>query len=334
MNTPHVFSPNPEASGLHRPNALSLALGLSLLAYSLSCSAINISQYPLFIGTINKANVLLILDNSNSMDEEPSGTTACSAVGKCGSASDYSKSQIARTAAKSLVTTYANRINMGLMAYRQNAMSAYHLHNSPYDASYDPANYDPTFTGARESTTKRYRITNPSDTTRYVYYNVALPFYDTVSQGNAFCYSTTAVPFSSAAQDTYRCFGSKTGTSDTLPAWGNAASETAQGYSSFKFQSPFAPTDSDPAQGIVDFGKMTTWNYVGPTWFANASPGRGYLHVPITALDNAQATKLNTKLGVSQFVNNKPTDAAFPLQNAGLTPIEGTLITAKDYFPR
>ena len=339
MNTPHLFSAVPLASKFHtaqivphRPKALSIVIGLSLLAYSLSCSAINISQYPLFIGTINKANVLLILDNSNSMDEEPSGTTACSAVGKCGSASDNSKSQIARTAAKSLVTTYANRINMGLMAYRQSGVAASHLHNSPYDVSYNPANYDATFTGARESTTKRYRISNPTSPGNFIHYNVALPFYDTVNNGNAFCYSTTAVPFSAAALDTYRCFSTKTGTSDTIPTWQNNASEAAQGYAGLLFQSAFGPTDSDLAQGILDFGKQTTWNYVGPTWFANTSPGRGYLHVPIAALDNAQATKLNTKLGVSQFVNNKPTDAAFPLQNAGLTPIEGTLITAKDYF--
>lgn len=324
----------------HRPKALSMAIGLALLAHSLSCPAIDISQYPLFIGTVNKANVLLILDNSNSMDEEPSGTTACSAVGKCGSASDYSKSQIARTAAKSLVTIYANRINMGLMAYQQldpgntwaSTLTSAHLHNSPYDVSYNPANYDPTFTGPRESTTKRYRIPNPTSPGNFIHYNVALPFYDAANQGNLFCYSPTAVPFSSAALDQYRCFKNKTGTSDTLPTWGNSVSEAAQGYSNFQFQTYFGPTDSDLAQGILDFGKQTTSNYVGPTWYAGSSPGRGYLHVPIAALDSAQATKLNTKLGVSQFAQNKPTDPNYPLQNAGLTPIEGTLLTAKDYF--
>lgn len=293
---------------------------------------LSISEYPLFLGSINKANVLLLMDNSNSMDEEPSGTTACSAVNQCGSASDESKSQIARAAAKSLIVTYTNKINLGLMAYQQSGIVARHLHNSPYDVSYNVNNYDATFSGARESSTKRNRMANPTSPGNYIYYNVALPFYDSVNQGNAFCYtrSASAIPFSNATIDTYRCFSSYTGTSDSIPP--DNGSDAAAGYSGFLFQSGFAPTDSDYAQGIYDFGQRTTWNYVGPTWFSNSSPGKGYLHIPISLLDSTQASKLNTKLGRSQFTDNRPTNAAYPLQNAGLTPLEGTLISAKDYF--
>lgn len=314
----------------HQLSVLSVSILVGMA--SANAAPLALSQYPLFIGSINKANVLLILDNSNSMDEEASGTTSCSAVNHCGSASDTSKSQIAREAAKSLITNYTNKINMGLMAYQQTGVAARHLHNSPYDVSYNSTNYDPTFTGARESTTKRNRIENPTNPGNYIYYNVALPFYDTSAQGNAFCYtrSVNAIPFSNTTADFYRCFSSYTGVSDALPP--NNASEAAAGYTSYVLQGNFLPTDSDIAQGIYDFGQRTTWNYVGPTWFANTSPGRGYLHTPITLLDATQAAKLNTKLGRSQFANNQPTNAAFPLQNAGLTPLEGTLLTAKDYF--
>jgi len=320
--------------GWNPPSHNTLFFGLlCLLTTAPANAALDLSQYPLFTGSINRANVLLILDNSNSMDETPAGAAApCSAVNQCGSASDFSKSQIARAAAKSLISNYANRINLGLMAYQQNGMSVYALHTSPYDASYDPANYDPTFTGARESTTKRFRIPNPSDPGNYIYFNVALPFYDSANQGNAFCYSPTANPFWDAPTDTYRCFWSKTGTSDAIPLWGDAASEAAAGYSNVFWQVPLGPTDSDLAQGIVDFGKRLTWSYVGPTWFVNSSPGGGYLHVPIAPLDATQAGKLNTKLDRSQFVTNAPTDPAYPLQNAGLTPIEGTFITAQNYY--
>jgi type IV pilus assembly protein PilY1 len=315
-----------------RPAAKILTMAM-LVAVSPNSFALALSEYPLFIGSVFKANVLLILDNSNSMDEEPSGAAAaCSAVGQCGSASDLSKSQIARSAAKSLITKYTDKINLGLMAYQQSNVVARQLHNSPYDLSFDPTNYDAAFNGARNSVTKKYRITNVTDPGNFVHYNVALPFYSNANQGNAFCYSPTANPFDAAAVDTYRCFSKKTGISDILPAWGNAADEAAKGYQNYFGQYNFLPTDSDIAQGIVDFGKKMAWNHVGPTWFSNASPGLGYLHIPIVNLDAAQVTKLNKKLDRSQFVDNKPTDANYPLQNAGLTPLEGTLITAREYF--
>lgn len=52
---------------------------------------------------------------------------------------------------------------MGLMAYQQAGISIQNLDNSPYDISYDPANYNPSFTGARDSITKRYRAEKADD---------------------------------------------------------------------------------------------------------------------------------------------------------------------------
>lgn len=309
-----------------------LLVGASALwSAPLIAAPLALSNVPLFQTTPQKGNVLLILDNSNSMDENAAGAAV-------GSADPNSKSEIARSVAKNIVSTYLNKINLGLMAYQQDTMAAYYLHNSPYDVSYNPANYDPTFTGARDALTKRFREANPSSPGDFIHYNVALPFYASSNQGDAFCYSPTAKAFFNGETypagpwDTYRCFSSKTGTSDTLPAWQNGASEAAAGYSGVFYQGLFYPTDSDLAQGILDFGKQNTWRYVSRTWFANSSPGRGYLHTPVADLDSTQAGKLNTKLGTSQFVSNKPTDPGYALQNAGLTPIEGTLLTAKDYF--
>jgi type IV pilus assembly protein PilY1 len=96
--------------------------------------------------------------------------------------------------------------------------------------------------------------------------------------------------------------------------------------------SALSPTDSDLGQGITDFGKRLAWQYVSQAWFNNTSPGKGYLHVPVALLDSAQAARINVKLGTSQFAVNMPTNSAYPLQNAGLTPLEGTVMTANDYF--
>jgi len=298
---------------------------------------LNLSNVPLFQGSSVKPNVLVILDNSNSMDEAADGSAV-------GSASLTSKSEIARKVIRSknitravnpdassdpagLIDRYMGQINMGLMTYQQGNMSPWQIHNSPYDASFNPANYNPAFTGPRNSLTKKHRTPNLSNPGTFVYYNIALPFYAPANYGSAYCYSPTAnfdngsETYPAGPWDNYTCYHAMLGTTD------NSA-----GLSNVWFGGPFSPTDSDLAQNVLDFGRFLTWDHVGPTWFSNSSPGRGYLHVPITALDAAQAGKLNKKLAPSQFVTNKPKDPAYPIQNAGLTPIEGTLLTAKDYF--
>ena len=245
------------------------ALALTLATCWLPATAgVPIGNNPLYLVS-GKANLLVILDNSNSMDEDATGAAV-------GSNSTDSKSEIARGVVRNLTTTYKNRVNLGLMRYKQNSPSDNHLHNSPYDASYDPATYDPSWTGARDSAThKRFRMPNVSSPGEYVYYNVALPFYAGSSQGNRFCYSATANAFnngenpSSGPWDTYTCFPTKTGASNVVPA--SAALAVAQGYSGSSNSYTFHPTDSDFAQGILDFGKLMSWNVVGRTWLRASS---------------------------------------------------------------
>ncbi len=264
----------------------------------------------------DKPNVLFILDNSNSMDEAPSGQAV-------GSASSGSKSEIARNSIEEIIDTYGGSSRMGLMAYKQSGISKRRLHDSQYDASYNPLNYDPDFTGNRASTTKRFRVPNPSNPGAYIHYNVALPFYSNSNYGSKFCYSTTAnfdngsENASTGPWDQYSCYSSKTNTSD-----GNS------GFSSYWTKSTFSPTDSDYAQNILDFGTNLTWQYVSETWFSNSSPGKGYLHVEVGDVDATQIANLKAKLATSQFSTSSDT----PLRNAGLTPIEGSLQSAQDYF--
>ncbi len=327
-----------------KPLSLAILAAFSVGYYGMASGALlSLSQVPLFVQSAQKANVLLILDNSNSMDEDPTGAAAPCSGGLCGSASPLSKSEIARNAAQTIITNYTGQINLGLMAYQQtttggDAVRTQQLHNSPYDVSYNPANYNSAWTGSRASATnKRFRASNPTSAGNFVHYNVALPFYAGSNQGNGFCFSQTAA-FDNGAEtypggpwDSYRCYNTKTGTSDVLPA-ANDTSAALQGYTGNFYNGQLSPTDSDLAQGILDFGRFLTWNYIGPTWFSNSNPGRGYLHVTVGALDTAKATAINTKLGTSQFVTNGSTNATLPLQNAGLTPIQGTFLTAQDYF--
>ncbi len=309
--------------------SLSVFAGLPSISHADGALGDYAAAPPILSSAIDKPNVLVIIDNSNSMDESASGAAV-------GSSNSGSKSEIARTAIKNLVTSFSGKLRMGLMAYQQENVTDRWLDNSAYDASYNAANYDPTFSGARDSTTKRYRMLRPGSTTEYIYYNVALPYYHGSNDPGIYCYSDTADASHDfvdqgggcpgAGCDAYRCWEGKTGSSDTLPApLRNGAS---QGYNTYVGNYTFFPTDSDIAQGLNDFGTHLASVPVGQTWFSNSSPGKGYLHVPIADLDTAQATLINNKLATSQFATATDT----PLRSAGLTPLQGTLQSANNYF--
>lgn len=308
-------------------SVIQVALGLtvSVLIAQADAATLSLPNTPLFLTTSARPNILLILDNSNSMDEAANGSAV-------GSDSPESKSEIARAALKGVVNDFAGRYNLGLMAYQQANVIRRYIHNAPYDVSFDPANYDPDFTGDRASLTKRYKVSNSSWPGNDLYYNIALPFYAGSNNGSAFCYSETAL-FDSGTQnsdgtpyDTYSCYKAKQSISDVVPT--SSTEATNEGWSNYWFKSVFTPTDSDFAAGILEFGHFLAWDYVGETWFSNESPGGGYLHEEIGPVDSAKKTALLDKLGTSQF--STVTDT--PIRNAGLTPLEGTLQTAAQYF--
>lgn len=81
-----------------------------------------------------KPNVLIILDNSNSMDENFYGAAV-------GSYSTASKSVVARRALNSIINSYRSRLKLGLMGFAINTPSSVKIHNSPYFVSYQPKSF-------------------------------------------------------------------------------------------------------------------------------------------------------------------------------------------------
>ena len=340
-------------------------LACCLLAASSGAGAVTISNVPLYLGTSTPPNVLFILANSQNMDEngDPSQGMIGAAVG---ASSPYSKSEIARAAIRNLESTYIGQINLGLMTFAQSNISKKYMYNSFYDASYDPANYNPSYVCpsgtspllCRASTTKLYSTPNPVSPGNNIYYNYASPFYDTSGYPANFCYSNTAKfddTTNITSYDKYRCFLTKTGTSDgivsPLPTSSSAtAAEQAYGYSgSLLYQGAFSPTDSDYANNALDFGARVPSVYAAMAWFSNGSPGGGYLQVPLAALTSTQQTTINNKLTcnipaptsssptanptpTSGTCNNNSSPTSSSILNAGLTAIEGTLNDAASYF--
>lgn len=287
---------------------------------------------PPFVTSGVKPNVLIIFDNSNSMDENFYGEAV-------GSYASNSKSVIGKKALRDLLTTSKDKLRAGLMTYRlRSDVSSYYIHNSPYFVSYQPSSYcaDPpqecvdycitgdstkkntceaacpgvtaSFTDSiissspvNSDTRKKYcplifpktqKKANPTDSTRFVYYKHAYPAYSATNLGTKFAYSNS--------------YDHKDGVVPSGP-WDNynlyssktGTEDIFSGYTSPAGSTPIDPTDSDIALGYYDFGQRLMWYYIGPTWYSKlaASPADGKLQVGIGELsDTTQFNTLYNKL--------------------------------------
>lgn len=336
---------------------------------------------PPFVATQAKPNILIILDNSNSMDEDFYG-------GAVGSFSAASKSDVARTVLSNLITETRQMLRIGLMTYKlpTSGISAYYIHNSPYFTSYDRGSFCPnppaacqsycegtsadgsecasacvaqnsqfiltpvdeivtSYSAGSDEREKYCRLTypktksqrnpnHPDDNSSTLYFKMNLPFYSSVNQHVAFCYSSS-YNYLEGTNDIYQCYADKSGPSDAFEGYGG----------SLLYNNYFLPTDSDLALGFRDFGRRLSWYDVGQTWYVNSSPGTGNMHVNVADIADFNGTLTTSYLSLmkelqpmdgnstrymSCTLTNK-NDCAY-IVNAGLTPTAGTLEAAYKYF--
>jgi len=331
----------------------------------------------LFTGVV-KPNVLIVLDNSNSMDEDFLGNAV-------GSWNPDSKAAGGKRALTDLVNTYAGPMRIGLMTYQLPSVQKYYIANTPYFVSYDPRSYCPTpvdacveycrtgdgaaqiacqsacspnnlqfdaayiddsisilSIGSTERNKycalaypKTNRMINPTDPGNYIYYRQALPSYFPNDEGVHFDVSSS-YSGDEWVTDSYGAYRVKTGTSDGTLDPANA------GYSSLWWSGAYAPTDSDIALGYRKFGKRLAFIPVGRSWYANTSPGGGYLQVAVSdnQSNNQQRNNLLAKLtayendpgGYMDTCTETDRNKCPYIINAGLTPTAGTLQAVISYF--
>ncbi|NAW33270.1 pilus assembly protein [Halomonas alimentaria] len=301
---------------------------------------IAIASSPLNVTTSAAPNILLLLDNSNTMVENVMGTVAAecqpgpNASCIAGAASPLSKSEIIRGVGRRLLDKYLGQVNLGLMAYQQNPAGTSgwddnvilaDIVNRYYDVSYDPEDFDPSFSGSPwDSQKKRFQIDNPSDPDGVINYNIGVPGYTTGSGEEAYFWNYESGSSYKNAPFRFYCYRRKTGTSNN-----------GYGYSSYCGSTSGLLNDSARARGVTNWGKqMVALPFNTQEWVSISSPGLGYLHTPIKPLDEEQRERLQKKLAPQHqnYASNLLTDPDDPVIAAGLTPLEGTLLTARDYF--
>lgn len=306
---------------------------VSIPAWSTAAPTSSYTAIPPFLEVNTpKPNVLIVLDNSNSMDENVSGEAV-------GSRDPTSRSEIARNALTSMVTEFGDQLRIGLMAYRQTGVQSRHVHNAFYYHSHDPLTFDPNGSFTPRDASSNTLSSNINGHT--IYFDQALPYYSGTNDGNMLCYSTNFQPRvdpnppvadinQNITQDNpYTCCTGKTGTLDISPdGVNNDAAAIAEFTGCLANTFSFALTDSDVAAGFWQIGAHMGWNHVGDACLSTDTPDGGFLHVPIADTTNAQVASLNAVLDT--WNGDCTTDT--PLRNAGFTPLATTLGTARDYF--
>ncbi|GLI35736.1 Ser-Thr-rich GPI-anchored membrane family protein [Desulforhabdus amnigena] len=280
--------------------------------FSISCQC----NSPPFASSDIKPNVLIILDNSNSMDENFWG-------GAVGSYSFAGKSLVARLALKEFVTQLKDKLRIGLMTYKlKDDVEKRYLHNAAYFASYNPKSYCPnppaecveycqTGDSAKQAACvdgckKGNELFDPD------YFDEIITNYSTDSERrNRYCslvypkaqripnptdrlnyiYVKQAYPYYDVKNQGTGFFYSENYNPDEggdtyIPYLTKVGiDDGSTGYSDGLAPVSLGPTDSDYALGYHDFGRRIPWYYVGETWYSNSSPGGGFLHVPVGELN-------------------------------------------------
>lgn len=288
-----------------------------------------------------------------------------------GARSPESKASIVKRVARTIVQNFQESANLGLMSYQQEPASLrrddfnsggtvrWRLVQRAVDARYsteDPGDggpdwYDPSFEGPWDADTKRFVDPHPVEEGVWIYYNVAIPGYD----WNTGQDGTTGVP--DHDRDMYLHW------SGSMSYGGDAAEMT--GYDRLT-QAPGGTrvepdsglhyhdrigtlhvflVDSLRQRGIGHWGERLAFMPANQLeWRTTTAPGPGYLHVPLGGLDDegevdeAHRERIEAKLQPQRLdwdpaqTQDPMTDPDWPLIAAGLTPLEGTMLTARDYF--
>jgi type IV pilus assembly protein PilY1 len=300
-----------------------------------SSAAVRADEADIFMSKV-QPNILFILDNSNSMDEDFFGNAV-------GSFALGSKSVEAKKALRNIVDTYVNKMRLGLMAYNLQPVTSVNLSNSAYFASYEPRSYCPNppadcnnycITGdvaSRTACQSSCQAQNSSFDATYLLEIDTLPVGNSLRTSYCpliypktnrvpnptdmahYIYYKKALPFygggtgnefdySPGYSLATQSAGAGAGPYNTYNQYytKTGTSDVETGYLNYFGGAGFVPTDSDIALGYRNFGQRLFSYYVGPTWFANSSPAvGGYLHVAANTNDTAnnnQRDALRAKL--------------------------------------
>ena len=300
----------PTISALRLLAAATLVL-LVAAAPRVSAQTINFAQSPLFLGTTVKPNVLVVYDNSESMD----GTMAGKLIA---GDDDTTRGNVARSVLRSTITTYRNAFQWGIASFDLLAPTLYTTYAYYFGGDTQVLYTNDCVGGLSTSNGGLRCIANPQPGNGFNFLTYALtgddPAINDVLYAPDFGAQLYGIGVSgSTSYNVYQSHGAGTGWSrgsfsGGLGTWG------------------FTPTDAGYLPQTPPNNRMfwlrRAWGY-----YADIT-GKGKINQSVAADSTTQYNAL-----MALLAKETNSAASAELKNGAVfTPLAGTLATVKSYF--
>ncbi|MGZ8258987.1 MAG: pilus assembly protein [Caldimonas sp.] len=285
------------------------ALLLSAPLAAIAAPPFTMAAYPLFLAPGVKPNVMVILDNSESMD--------ATMAGKVINGNDpNTRGNIARGVLRGLLTSYRDSFNFGLTSFATSGVTLYNTHAYYLGNATTMVYTNDCVGGISASNSSRRCIANPQP-------------------GNGFNYITydrsgddadiNDVLYSGATQNQLYGIGTSGTSYAVYASHDNSTGWAAGNFSGGLGTWNFTPTDAGFLPTVAATPRQL---WIKRGWgYGNNITGRGNINRAIGADSATHFSALMTLLG------NETNGATGEIKNnAFYTPIAGTLSTVKDYF--
>ena len=309
---------HPVNSAPYRSNAIRRCLPLLLMAAPLAAFAlpvITFANYPLFLAPTVKPNVMIVFDNSESMDATMSG--------KVISGNDpTTRGNIARGVLRSVLQTYRDAFNWGLTSFETTSNTLYNTHAYYLGDAGTMVYTNDCVAGISATNGGRRCIANPDFAVNgflYITYNQSGDDADI----NDVLYSGSTLNTMYGVGDTGTNYYVRGAPRGAGTAWGLANFPVAGPFGGGSI--PFTPTDAGflpqaatmPRQLWIKRG----WGYYGDI------TGNGKIVEKVQVDSTMHFNKLLTLLG------SESNTASGEIKNSAVfTPLAGSLQTVKSYF--
>ena len=300
---------NPTLKAMAR--CLLAALVPVALAPGVAAQVLNFATSPLFLGTTVKPNVLVVYDNSQSMD----GTMA----GKLIAGDDATtRGNIARSVLRSTITSYRAQFQWGLGSFGLSGTGLYTTYPYYFGSDTQVVYTNDCVAGISASNANLRCVANPQPANGFNF--ITYGFSGDDNNINDVLYSGDYGPqlygigvMNSTNYQVYKSHGAGTG-------W--AAASFANGLGTWGF----TPTDAGFLPQTPPNSRMF---WLRRAWGYNASiTGTGSVNWPVAADSTAQYNGLQALLAPETN-----STATAELKNAAVfTPLAGTLGSARSYF--
>ena len=285
------------------------ALLLSAPLAALAAPPFAFATYPLFLAPAIRPNVMVILDNSESMDATMSG--------KVINGNDpNTRGNIARGILRGLLTSYRDSFNFGITSFRTSSVTLYNTHAYYLGNATTMVYTNDCVAGISATNAGRRCIANPQP-------------------GNGFAYITydrsgddadiNDVLYSGATDNQLYGIGTAGTSYNVYASHDNSANWAAGNFSGGYGTWNFTPTDAGFLPTVATTPRQL---WIKRGWgYGDNITGAGNINEVVRADSATHFATMMTLLG------NETNGATGEIKNnAFYTPIAGTLSTVKDYF--